>query len=168
MTISFYDASVGAYLQILDSTMNVLEKGAASGLDPATIVQTRLHDNMLPFHFQIASVCHHSWGAMNGMRDGRFAPPSSAEDKDYAGLQAMLKEARDGVASYDEAGANALADGSLIFALGERELPFSNKNFLLTFSLPNFYFHAATTYDILRMLGVELGKPDFLGRLKIG
>ena len=56
----------------------------------------------------------------------------------------------------------------MVFAIGDREMPFTNQNFLLTFSLPNFYFHATTTYDILRMLGVPLGKMDFLGRMKIG
>ncbi len=50
----------------------------------------------------------------------------------------------------------------------KNELPFTNQNFLLSFSLPNFYFHATTTYDILRMLGVPLGKTDFLGKMKMG
>ncbi len=56
----------------------------------------------------------------------------------------------------------------MVFKLGKNELPFTNRNFLLSFSLPNFYFHATTAYDILRMLGVPLGKRDFLGNMKIG
>ncbi|MDG1205284.1 MAG: DUF1993 family protein [Pseudomonadales bacterium] len=32
------------------------------------------------------------------------------------------------------------------------------------FAMPNFYFHAATAYNILRMRGVDVGKMDFLGR----
>jgi len=31
--------------------------------------------------------------------------------------------------------------------------------------LPNFFFHAATAYDILRHAGVELGKRDFIGKV---
>ncbi len=50
----------------------------------------------------------------------------------------------------------------------KNELPFTNQNFLLSFSLPNFYFHATTTYEVLRMLGVPLGKIDFLGQMKVG
>ena len=42
-----------------------------------------------------------------------------------------------------------------------------DRNFVLSFSLPNFYFHATTAYDILRTKGVPLGKRDFLGRLRI-
>lgn len=39
--------------------------------------------------------------------------------------------------------------------------------FVLQFSLPNFYFHAATAYSILRHNGVDVGKIDFLGQLEI-
>jgi hypothetical protein len=37
----------------------------------------------------------------------------------------------------------------------------------MSFSLPNFYFHATTAYDILRQKGVPLGKFDFLGKMRI-
>ena len=172
MSISFYDASVGAYQQGLDSVAGILEKGAAyaaeNDVDPQEIVGTKLRDDMMPLHFQIVSVCHHSWGALQGMRDGRFAPPSFEQDKDYKGLQALVTEAQEGVASFSESDAADLAEKSMVFAIGNREMPFTNQNFLLSFSLPNFYFHATTTYDILRMLGVPLGKMDFLGRMKIG
>jgi uncharacterized protein len=54
-----------------------------------------------------------------------------------------------------------------VFQLGERKLPFTAEGFLLSFSLPNFYFHATTAYDILRMKGVSLGKRNFLGQLRM-
>ena len=60
------------------------------------------------------------------------------------------------------------AEKSMVFAVGERELPFTNENFLLSFSLPNFYFHATTIYNILREVGVPLGKVDFLGNMRVG
>jgi hypothetical protein len=47
-------------------------------------------------------------------------------------------------------------------------MPFTASNYLLSFSLPNFYFHATTGYDLLRMKGVKLGKFDFLGALRMG
>ena len=37
--------------------------------------------------------------------------------------------------------------------------------YLKHFALPNFYFHVATAYDILRHNGVELAKADFIGAL---
>ena len=172
MSISFYDASVGTYQQVLGSVAKILDKGAAFAADGETdleeIVGAKIRDDMMPFHFQIVSVCHHSWGALQGMRDGRFAPPSFELDKDYQGLQSLVGEAQEGVASISENEVADLADKSMVFTIGDREMPFTNQNFLLSFSLPNFYFHATTTYDILRMLGAPLGKMDFLGRMKVG
>jgi hypothetical protein len=52
--------------------------------------------------------------------------------------------------------------------MGKTELPFTAANFLLSFSLPNFYFHATTGYDLLRAKGVNLGKMDFLGKMRMG
>ncbi len=172
MSISFYDASVGTYQQVLGSVAKILDKGAAFAAESETeledIVGAKIRDDMMPFHFQIVSVCHHSWGALQGMRDGRFSPPSFELDKDYQGLQSLVGEAQEGVASISENEVADLTDKSMVFAIGDREMPFTNQNFLLSFSLPNFYFHATTTYDILRMLGAPLGKMDFLGRMKVG
>jgi hypothetical protein len=47
-----------------------------------------------------------------------------------------------------------------------RTLAFTSETFLLSFSLPNFHFHAVTAYDILRSRGVPLGKRDYEGRLR--
>ena len=51
--------------------------------------------------------------------------------------------------------------------MGQMVMPFNAEDFLLTFSLPNFYFHATTTYDMLRMKGTPIGKGDFMGRPRI-
>ena len=62
---------------------------------------------------------------------------------------------------------NSLAGRDMRFEMGERVLPFTAEDFLMSFSLPNFFFHAATAYDILRMKGLALGKPDYLGRPRL-
>ena len=172
MSISFFAASVGSYLQVLDGVAAVLAKGAAhateTGQDLQEIVMTRLREDMMPFHFQVVSVAHHSWGALQGLQKGKFNPPSFELDQDYAGLQGLVEEARNGIAGLKEPDVEALAEKTMIFKLGKNELPFTNQNFLLSFSLPNFYFHATTTYDILRMAGTPIGKRDFMGQMKMG
>ena len=40
---------------------------------------------------------------------------------------------------------------------------FTGRSLLLTFSVPQFFFHVTTAYDILRHAGVDLAKKDFLG-----
>jgi hypothetical protein len=53
------------------------------------------------------------------------------------------------------------------FEIGEKKLPFTAEDFLLTFSQTNFYFHAVTAYGVLRAKGVAVGKLDYLGALRI-
>jgi hypothetical protein len=62
---------------------------------------------------------------------------------------------------------NALEGKDVAFQFGETKVPFVAETFLLSFSLPNFHFHATTAYDILRSRGVPLGKRDYMGRMRI-
>ena len=62
---------------------------------------------------------------------------------------------------------NALEGKDVVFQLGERRVPFVAEDFLLSFSVPNFHFHATTAYDLLRQRGMPLGKRDYLGRLRL-
>jgi uncharacterized protein len=46
---------------------------------------------------------------------------------------------------------------------GENRRVFRGDAYLLTYALPNFFFHVATAHDILRHKGVAIGKRDYLG-----
>jgi hypothetical protein len=63
----------------------------------------------------------------------------------------------------DRADFDLLADADTKFEFGTFSMPFTGANFLLSFSQPNFYFHATTAYAILRAQGMTLSKRDFLG-----
>jgi len=52
---------------------------------------------------------------------------------------------------------------ALTIKLGQLEVNWKGMQYLLGFALPNFYFHVATAYDILRHNGVPLGKHDYIG-----
>ena len=58
-------------------------------------------------------------------------------------------------------------DGSegkaIAFKAGPRELKFTGESYLLTFAIPNFYFHVTTAYAILRHKGISIGKMDYIG-----
>jgi len=171
MTTTLYDVSVASYLQTVSAVAGYLEKGAAfcasRGLDTSEIVSSRLFEDMLPFRFQIVSVAHHSLGAIEGLQRGVFAPPSQTEPLDYDGLRTLIADTLKGLRSLNPAEVNALKGRAIIFQLRDRQLPFTAEDFMLSFSLPNFYFHATTAYDILRTKGVPLGKRDFLGQLRL-
>ena len=171
MTIPFYAASVASYSQTLTAMAGVLDQGETfareNDLDLEELVQSRLREDMAPFSFQVISVWHHSRGALEGCKAGLFAPPPKMDDMNFARCKALIAEARDYMEAQTEDAINALTGGSVVFRLGDREIPFTTDDFLLSFSLPNFYFHATTTYAFLRMRGVPLGKRDYLGPLRI-
>jgi uncharacterized protein len=88
-------------------------------------------------------------------------------DLDYVGLQGLVTEARTELSAWTREDVNALIGRDVTFKLGDRALPFTAEGFLMSFSLPNFFFHATTAYDILRQKGAPIGKRDFLGRPKL-
>ena len=168
MSISLYDASVGTYLQILSSVEGVLDKGRehceANGIDLDEVVETRLIATCLP-SFQLTRGAPFA-RRIKGVEAGVFGPPTMNE-LDYGGLRDMVAAAREGLGDYSADTVNGFAGKDMEFRIGSRALPFVAQDFLLTFSLPNFYFHAATAYDILRMKGTQIGKMDFLGRMRM-
>jgi hypothetical protein len=85
----------------------------------------------------------------------------------FAELHALIGDAIATLQAVDRAEFDALAERDTQFSMGELKLPFTGGQFLLSFSQPNFYFHATTAYAILRAQGLAIGKKDFLGKLRI-
>jgi hypothetical protein len=104
---------------------------------------------------------------MEAAKNGVFSPPSAKPDLDYAGLQSLVTEARDELSALKPDAVNALIGRDVIFKVGDRTMPFTVEGFLMSFSLPNFFFHATTAYNILRNNGAPLGKRDFMGRMNL-
>ena len=172
MEISFYDLCVPHYQQLLQSVGGVLDKGLAfckeKGINPETLVEARLYDDMHPLRFQVQQSVHHSKGAIEALKSGKFSPaPAGTPTDNYAALQALVAEARNALQKITPAEVNARANGDVTFVVGEMKMPFTALGFIQSFSLPNFFFHATTAYGILRMKGVPIGKRDFLGALKL-
>jgi len=171
VTISVHDISVATYLQTLGAVIGFLEKASAhcqeKGLDLGELLEARIHPDMHPLSYQLRAIVHHSLGAVRGVQAGVFQPPQPGSEMDYAALQKHVTEARDVLQALDRGEVEALAGRDVRFEFGEYKLPFTAENFILSFSLPNFFFHATTAYDILRMKGVPVGKLDFMGRLRL-
>jgi len=171
MATSLYDLSVACYLQGLGAVGGFLERGFAhftdNNIDPEEVVETRLFTDMLPFRFQVQSVAHHSLGAIEGVKRGQFSPPSDFAALDYRGLQKLVADTRAALGELKPADVNALEGKDVAFQFRDFKLPFTAEDFLLSFSLPNFHFHATTAYDILRMKGVPIGKRDYMGKLRL-
>ncbi|MBK5263761.1 MAG: DUF1993 domain-containing protein [Alphaproteobacteria bacterium] len=168
MTISLYAATIPSYQQILESVSRLLDKAEAfcteSGIAPGDIIQARLFDDMLPFAYQVKSCAVHSIGAIEGVRKGIFSPDITPPPESFPALKARIDETRAKLKAIDPAEIDGFVGQDMRFSFGERQMDFTAENFLLSFSQPNFYFHATTAYDILRWQGVPLGKRDFTGR----
>ena len=78
-----------------------------------------------------------------------------------------VTEASEALRGENAAEIEALDGKPLVFKVSGNEIPFTTTDFIQSFSLPNFYFHATTTYTILRVHGVPLGKMDYLGALRV-
>ena len=171
MSLSLYDVSVGRYLQVLGALSGCLEKGhahfTANGTDPNEVLAERIHPEMFPLTFQVQFTAHHSLGTIEALKSGLFSPPTNLAELDYRGHQKLIADTRESLQKLQPAEVNALEGRDVLFQIRDLKLPFTAEGFVLSFSLPNFYFHATTAYDILRMKGVPVGKRDFLGQMAL-
>jgi len=167
MPFTLYAATIPSFLQILGSMTGLLGKAEAfcteQGLAPDHFIQARLADDMLPFAYQVRSTASHSLGAIEGLRAGVFQPDRSAPPATIDGLRDLIGETITQLEAIDPAEIESFIGKDMRFQFGSYAMEFVAENFLMSFSLPNFYFHATTAYDILRMNGVQICKRDFNG-----
>ena len=170
MATSLYDLSVPTFLQTVKAIGGILDRTAGycleSGADPNAFVHARLFDDMAPFHFQIEAAWHHCVWGLEAAKTGIFSPPALMGPVPFAELRAMIARAEAALEAYAPDEVNSWAGKELDLQIGPRRLSFTSETLILSFSLPNFYFHAVTAYDILRARGVPLGKRDYEGRLR--
>ncbi len=164
MATSFYDLSVRTFLQTVRAVGGFLERAvghcAETGADPDDFVEARLYEDMAPFHFQIEAAWHHAVWGLEAARTGLFDPPALVGPVPFAELQAMMGKAQATLEAYRREEVDGWAGKALDLQIGPRRLAFTSETLILSFSLPNFHFHAVTAYDILRSRGVPLGKRD--------
>jgi hypothetical protein len=165
--MSFYDASVAAYLQLLGSLTGILGKAEAhckaKNIQPDVLLGARLYPDMLPLTRQVQLVC--DFAAKGCARlTGSEVPSTPDTETSFEGLRQRLASTIDYVKAFKPAQFDDAAAREVSFPAGpDKIMTMKGQQFLSNFSLPNFYFHAATAHDILRHNGVEIGKRDFMG-----
>jgi hypothetical protein len=170
MAFSLYAATVPSYQQILGSMSGLVSKAEAfcaeKGIAPQELIQARLAPDMLPFNYQVKSTAVHSLGAIEAVRKGVFSPDMTPPPDTFAALKTAIAETLTALAAVQPSEIDAFMGRDMRFSFREHRIDFTAENFLLSFSQPNFYFHATTAYDILRWKGVQIGKRDFTGKLR--
>ncbi|MCB2060995.1 MAG: DUF1993 domain-containing protein [Novosphingobium sp.] len=172
MSVSLHTATVGTFLQILPSVSGLIDKAEehcrTNGLDAEALTGTRLAEDQWNFAKQVFECGHHSSRAIEGVRAGMFEPELHEVPLDFASLRKEVADATALLQAVEPAEIDAMVGRDMKFAFGGKvRMEFTVEDFLLTFSLPNFYFHATTAYDILRNQGLPIGKMDYLGRPRV-
>jgi hypothetical protein len=165
--MSFYDAAVPAYLQILTSLSGLLTKAEAhckaKNIQPDVLLGARLYPDMLPLSKQIQLAS--DFAAKGCARLTHSEVPSTPDtEKTFDELKQRLANTVAYVKTFKPAQFEGADARDVTFPAGpNNSLTLKGQQFLNAFSFPNFYFHAATAHGILRHNGVEIGKRDFLG-----
>lgn len=155
-----------ASAQMLGSLANILRKGqdhaAAHKLDEAVLVNFRLFPDMFPLSRQV-QIATDQIARGTARLAGLELPSHPDVETTFAQLIERVNKINAYCQGSDSAAIDKRSDTKLKIPVGGgNEMEMSCDQYLLTMVLPNLYFHAATTYNILRHNGVVLGKGDFL------
>ena len=160
MSLSMYEASVPVLIHNLKALSAILKKGAdharARGIDPAVLVNARLFPDMRPL-----------------LEDTRFTdrlarveiPSFPDTESSFPELQERITRTIAFLKSIKPAQLEGSEQREVNLQMRMGAVSFAGQYYLLSWVMPNVYFHVATAYNILRHNGVELGKWDFLGKV---
>jgi uncharacterized protein len=166
MTLAMFEAAVPAFLQTLNSLSAILGKAEAFAaerkIDPSVLLGYRLAPDMFALTRQVQIATDHAKGCCARLA-GVEVPKYADDDASFADLKARIARTIDFVQSFKPGDIDGSDDRDITLTVGGREISFKGQKYLVSFVLPNFYFHATTAYLILRHCGVPIGKRDFLG-----
>ncbi len=168
MNISMYQASVPAFTRGLSSLKTILTKGAAHAsarkINESAFLNARLFPDMFPLVTQVHIATDHARGTVARLA-GTEPPKWDDNESTFADLIVRVERALQAVSSWSAEQIDGSEARPVTRTMRGESRTFTGINYLLQYSLPNFYFHSATAYAILRHNGVELGKGDFIGAL---
>jgi len=167
--MSLYAHTLPQQRKVLENLDRWLDKAVvyAEGkkFDANTLLQARLAPDQFALGRQIQAVCDNA--KMTAARlTGTAAPAHPDTETTIADFKARIATVIAYLDTFQESAFEGAADRLI-------ELPFApgmvvrGDDYTVELALPNFYFHVTTAYAILRHNGVEVGKRDFLGSLKL-
>jgi uncharacterized protein len=166
MSLTMHQASVAAFQRTLRALSAILDKAEAHAttnkIEPAVLLSARLFPDMFALTRQVQLTCDF---AKNGAARlaGVEAPQFEDKEASFSDLKARIAATLAFIDGVKPNQVNGTEEKQITLKIGGSDRHFTGRDYLLFFGLPNFYFHAATAYDILRHNGILLGKRDFLG-----
>jgi uncharacterized protein len=166
MSLTMHAATAPVFTRMLNNLLAWLDKAQAHAetrrFDTANYLGLRLAPDMLPLTRQIQIACDGVKGCMARLA-GVEVPKWDDTETTLDELRARVRRTLDYVASFTPAQIDGSETREIVVPTRTSEMRFTGEDYLRHFVLPNFYFHATTTYALLRQAGVEIGKRDFLG-----
>jgi uncharacterized protein len=166
MVLSLYQVSVPVYVSLLKHLDDILDKTAAHAearkLDPVALLDARLFPDMWPFKRQVQAATNHAFRGVARLA-GLPIPKITEAASSFADLKQRIAETIAFIESVDAGAVDAGMTREITFPMGDEQGTLTGLQYFLSFSLPNFYFHLTTAYNILRTNGVPLVKSDFMG-----
>jgi hypothetical protein len=162
MSFTPYEASAPVFIRALTNLSAMMDKAIAGGADEAALLDARLAPDMHPFPRQIQMASDSAKGAIARLT-GTEVPSMPDTETTFADLKARIDKTIAYINSVDAEAFAGSADREVVLKFPGLELKFTGGQFLTSFALPNFYFHASMAYALLRANGVAIGKMDFLG-----
>ena len=158
--------SIAVYDRFLANLSRILTKAeahcTAKSIKPEAMLTFRLYPDMFPFTKQVQLAC--DFAARGAARLAGEEPKSFPDtETTFAELQARVEAARAYLAGFAPDRLAGAETRQITLKIRGNDLTLTGEDFLNGFSLPQFYFHLTTAYNILRHNGVEVGKGDYLG-----
>ncbi|WP_416307765.1 DUF1993 domain-containing protein [Neptunicella sp. SCSIO 80796] len=168
MSFSQYSASIPLLTRSLQNLKAIIEKAQVFAetkkVKPEVIAASRLAVDMLPLSAQIQIACDNAKGC--GARLAGVDNPSYEDnEKTLEELKLRIERTLEFLGKLKPEQFEGSEDKAIVLSFPNVTLNFSGQDYISQFVLPNFYFHVTTAYAILRHIGVELGKGDYLGRV---
>jgi hypothetical protein len=167
MPVSMYTISVPVFIQHLNGLNTVLDKttawAAARKVNEVDLLNMRLSPDMFSLARQIRAATDHAANAA-GRLSGKELLKFANDETTIAQLKERIAKTIDYLKSVQQSEIDGTEDKdiSITFPSGQTR-QFTGQSLLLGNSLPNFWFHITTAYDIIRQCGVEISKRDFMG-----
>ena len=169
MSVELYDLTVPTLIRQLDALVNCLKKAQnyaeSKKIAAAVLPNFRLAADMLPLSKQVQIATDHAKGCCARLA-GVEPPVYEDNEQSLPELIARVQKTLDYVRDFKPAQIDGNEGRDVTIKYPGLTLEFKGLPYVLNFVLPNFYFHVTTTYAILRHVGVDLGKGDFLGNIR--
>ena len=167
MSLSMYAVSVPVFQQLLTALGGVLAKAethaAERKIEPAALLQSRLFPDMFTLARQVQVACDFAT-SVSARLAGAEVPAYEGGDQTFADLQQRIAATLAFLGGLDAAQFEGSEEREVVLRPGTpKERRIGGQAYLVSYGLPQFFFHVTTAYDLLRHNGVEIGKKDFMG-----